>query len=249
MLTSNFTQRKGLVVEDIKVSGKALGTQNPVMDPQPAQQGKQATKKSLHQVRSRRPSILWWLMAIPAFIISVYGAAFFTGLTPGDPQIKARIISSFGGVVHIGGSLVAMGLGPFQFLPHLRQQYPAVHRWTGWVYVLAVIVGGVAAFYVTLNSEALPWGKVGFALLALGWLETARQSIVAIWRDGDIKGHQAWMTRNFSLTYAAVMLRWQLLLMMAMGMEVKFALSITGYASWIPNLLYVDYFVLNRGDK
>ncbi|TQN72130.1 hypothetical protein CSHISOI_03368 [Colletotrichum shisoi] len=157
-------------------------------------------------------------MATPAFIISAHGAAFFTGLTPGDAQIKARILSSFGGVVHIGSSLVVMGLGPFQFLPHLRQQYPAVHRWTGGVYVLAVIVGGVAAFHVTLNSESLPWGgEVGFALLALGWLETARQSIVAIWRDGDIKGHQAWMTRNFSLTYAAVMLRWQLPLMMRHG--------------------------------
>ncbi|EXF81883.1 hypothetical protein CFIO01_02591 [Colletotrichum fioriniae PJ7] len=242
MLNSSFSHRKALVQED--PNPKDVRT----VKSHKSEHGASIKKTSgtTRQSRSSWPSFQWWLMAIPSFIISAYGAAFFTGNTPGDPQIKARIISSLGGVIHIGGSLVAMGLGPFQFLPQLRQKYIQIHRWLGWVYVLAVTTGGIAAFYVTFNSEALTWGKVGFGLLALGWLETARRSIVAIRSHGDIKSHQAWMTRNFALTYAAVMLRWQLPLMIAAGMEVKVALSITGYISWIPNLWFVERFVLNK---
>ncbi|KAG7038126.1 DUF2306 domain-containing protein [Colletotrichum scovillei] len=242
MLNSSFSHRRALVEEDPKPKDARAVTP-------PKFQHEALTRKAAgttRQSRSSWPSFQWWLMAIPSFIISAYGAAFFTGNTPGDSRIKARIIGSLGGVIHIGGSLVAMGLGPFQFLPQLRQRYIQIHRWLGWVYVLAVTTGGIAAFYVTFNSEALTWGKVGFGLLALGWLESARRSIVAIRSNGDVKSHQAWMTRNFALTYAAVMLRWQLPLMIAAGMEVKFALSITGYISWIPNLWFVERFVLNR---
>ncbi|KAF5494450.1 hypothetical protein CGCS363_v009255 [Colletotrichum siamense] len=194
--------------------------------------------------RLQLPSPQWWLLAIPSFLISLHGALFFTGLTPGDPQIKARILASTGGCVHIFGSFIAMGLGPFQFLPSLRHAYPTFHKWLGWVYAAAVAAGGVAAFYVTFHSLALPWGRVGFAALACAWLETLRRSIVAVKR-GDVKGHMGWMTRNFACTYAAVMLRWQLPLMIVAGMEVKFALSITGFISWIPNLIFVEYFVLS----
>ncbi|KAF9871332.1 hypothetical protein CkaCkLH20_11253 [Colletotrichum karsti] len=194
--------------------------------------------------KSRGPSLQWWLMAIPSFLISAHGALFFTGMTPGDPEIKARILSSTGGCVHIAGSFVAMGLGPFQFLPSLRRHYPAIHRWLGWVYAAAVTFGGVAAFYVTFHSLALPWGRVGFALLACAWLETLRRSILAIRRDADLKSHRAWMTRNFALTYAAAMLRWQFPLMLVSGMEARFALSLTGFSCWIPNLVFVEYLVL-----
>ncbi|KAF4785884.1 hypothetical protein HER10_EVM0011015 [Colletotrichum scovillei] len=219
MLNSSFSHRRALVEEDPKPKDARAVTP-------PKFQHEALTRKAAgttRQSRSSWPSFQWWLMAIPSFIISAYGAAFFTGNTPGDSRIKARIIGSLGGVIHIGGSLVAMGLGPFQFLPQLRQRYIQIHR-----------------------CEALTWGKVGFGLLALGWLESARRSIVAIRSNGDVKSHQAWMTRNFALTYAAVMLRWQLPLMIAAGMEVKFALSITGYISWIPNLWFVERFVLNR---
>ncbi|KAK1708613.1 hypothetical protein BDP67DRAFT_525192 [Colletotrichum lupini] len=196
MLDSSFPHRRALIEEDPKP--KDVRTVTSLKSQHGALARKAAS--TTQQSRSSWPIFQWWLMAIPSFVISAYGAAFFTGNTPGDPQIKARIIGSPGGVIHIGGSLMAMGLGPFQFLPQLRQRYIQIHRWLGWVYVLAVTTGGIAAFYVTFNSEALTWGKVGFGLLALGWLESARRSIVAIRSNGDIKSHQAWITRNFTLT-------------------------------------------------
>lgn len=205
------------------------------------------TGKARRPTCSSWPISQWWLIAIPAFFVSAYGVAFFAGLTIGDPRIQNRIRSSVGGVTHISGALVAMGIGPFQFLPHLRQKYPKIHRWIGWVYVVAVTVGGIAAFQVSLQSSALLWGKLGFALLALAWLETCRRSIVAIWRDKNIKEHEAWMIRNFALTYAAVVLRLCLPLMIAMGMRSDLALSFNGYISWIPNLVFVEYLVLKRG--
>ncbi|WYZ46807.1 hypothetical protein EsH8_IX_001032 [Colletotrichum jinshuiense] len=243
MLNATFSHRKALVGETANPKDVPRSVSRTSQDNGPAAKSDKSQKKA----RSSWPSRQWWLMAIPSFIIATHGAAFFFGVTVGDPEVKARIMASLGGVIHIGGSLIAMGLGPFQFLPVLRQQYPAIHRWVGWVYVAGVTFGGTAAFIVTFHSLALTFGKVGFAVLALAWLETARRSIVAIRQNKDVRSHQAWMTRNFALTYAAVMLRWQFPLMLVLGVELRVALSIAGWVSWMPNLVFVEYCVLRKG--
>ncbi|KAH7113497.1 hypothetical protein B0J13DRAFT_533867 [Dactylonectria estremocensis] len=66
------------------------------------------------------PSGLWWLMAVPTFVIAGYSLFFFTGMSPGDPEIKNRILNSTGGIVRISGALLTLAVGPFQFLNSLR---------------------------------------------------------------------------------------------------------------------------------
>lgn len=55
------------------------------------------------------------------------------------------------------------------------------------------------------------------------------------------------MARNFSLTYAAVMLRWQLPLFVSFGMEIEPALTLTGFTSWIPNMIFAEWWI--RGQE
>ncbi|KPM43784.1 hypothetical protein AK830_g2766 [Neonectria ditissima] len=197
---------------------------------------------------TRGPGGLWWLMALPSFLISVYAIFFFTGNSPGDPKIVKRILSTTSGIVHISGSLITLGVGPIQYLHGLRRDHPVIHRWVGRVYTVGNTIGGVAAFYVTFHSLANTWGKVGFAALALCWLWTMGQGMRAIWAN-DAAGHRDWMTRNFSLSYAAVMLRWQLPMFILMGVDTFLALSITGYLSWIPNLIFAEYCIRRTARK
>lgn len=172
--------------------------------------------QSRKTTRSDSPDRLWWVIAIPSFIIAGYVIFFIVGTPPGYPSVKARVLGSWLGVMHVTGSLVALSVGPFQFHVGLRRRRPAVHRWVGRVYVAGIFVGGFGGFTTSLNSISYPIGDYAFAVLAGAWIVTASLAMSAIWQ-GDVQGHRKWMIRNFAMMWAAVMLRWQLVLLISLG--------------------------------
>lgn len=200
------------------------------------------------KTRSDSPDRLWWVLAIPSFIIAGYAIFFIVAAPPGDPSVKARVLASWLGVMHVTGSLVALGVGPLQFHVGLRRHRPAVHRWVGRVYVAGIFVGGFGGFSTSLNSISYPIGDYGFAVLAGAWIVTASLAMSAIWR-GDVQGHRKWMIRNFAMTWAAVMLRWQLILLIFLGLTHEGALTITAFSSWIPNLFFVEWWMKRTSSK
>ncbi|ETS75773.1 hypothetical protein PFICI_12717 [Pestalotiopsis fici W106-1] len=214
--------------------------------------GKSHTNNSVTQLsrpqKTSRPD-QWWLLSVPAFLIAAYAANFLIDVyRVGDSAIIDRIRSSLFGISHIVGGLTAMLLGPFQFLASIRRKYPKVHRWIGRLYALGILMGGINAFYVSFTSLCRPLGQYAFAFLGLIWLATAAMGMSTIW-SGQVAQHRNWMARNFSLTYAAVMLRWQLPLFISLGMETEPALTLTGFTSWIPNLIFAEWWIIRQTPK
>ncbi|KAL2818439.1 hypothetical protein BDW59DRAFT_165512 [Aspergillus cavernicola] len=153
------------------------------------------------------------------------------------------ILASISGWPHIIGGGMTMLLGPIQFIDRLRWQWPWIHRWIGRAYVAAIFAGGLGGLQVSLQSMAYPIGDYGLAVLAIIWLATIIMGVFAIW-NGDISGHRDWMTRNFSLTYAAVILRWQLPLLIVSGMTAPGAY---GNSFLIEIALYLQYRLEKTG--
>ena len=80
------------------------------------------------------------------------------------------------------------------------------------------------------------------------WLVTIVVGMDAIWK-GNVAKHRAWLMRNFALTYAAVSLRPQLAAMILSGVEFELALNITAFSSWIPNLIFVEWWLRRKSPK
>ena len=55
-------------------------------------------------------------------------------------------------LTHISGSGIALLIGPFQFWSGLRRRSMLVHHWTGRLYVVGVLIGGSAAFYLASHA-------------------------------------------------------------------------------------------------
>ena len=55
-------------------------------------------------------------------------------------------------LVHIIASPIALATGVLQFLPRLRARRPALHRWTGRIYALAILFGGLAGLAMALDA-------------------------------------------------------------------------------------------------
>jgi uncharacterized membrane protein len=144
------------------------------------------------------------------------------------------------GYAHTLGGMIAMLIGPFQFLGVVRQRYPHVHRWLGRVYLVCVAVGGLAGLYLSPGSYASNTFGLAFIALALAWLYTGAKAYLAI-RAGEIAAHRRWMIRNYALTYAAVTLRIEMPLLIVLGgLSPIMALNIVGWTCWVPNLIVVE---------
>jgi len=146
---------------------------------------------------------------------------------------------------HLAGGIVALVLGAFQVNSRLRSRFISIHRWSGRVYIFAVLVGGVAGFALALHSFGGLVTHFGFGLMAIFWVATTLNAYRHI-RRGDLVAHRAWMLRSYALTLAAVTLRIYLPLSQVIAIEFEAAYQTISWLCWVPNLLVVEWYVLAR---
>lgn len=226
-----------------------------------------ATPAPPRQVTHRPRRVSWTVVTLTSVAIATYAvspylvqslealAADDVGLASGYAGRSAAILAAF--YVHVVAGGIALLVGPFQFWAGLRRRRPAVHRALGRVYLGAVGIAGLGALALAPFNTAGLVGFFGFGTLAVVWLLTAWRGYRAI-RSGDVRAHQAWMIRNFALTYAAVMLRaWTGVLIAAQVPFVSGAFDAqaafaNAYAAvpflcWLPNLVVAERLVRRRG--
>jgi uncharacterized membrane protein len=193
--------------------------------------------------RSRSAATLWVLMAFLATGIAVISSRYFFRPPPASsmeefPRHFARYLPVL--LPHIAGGVSALLLGPWQFLPGLRARHLNFHRWIGRIYLISVLIGGLAGLAMATVSEGGLVAHVGFGLLAALWLATAACAYRTI-RRGDVPTHRQWMIRNYSLTFAAVTLRlWFPLFYGPLHIEIMQAYMTVAWLCWVPNLLVAE---------
>ena len=142
---------------------------------------------------------------------------------------------------HILGGPLALALAPLQMWTGFRMRWPVLHRWSGRVYGLAVLVAGLAGLTLAPISDASVFARMGFFVLALGWLGTTG---VGVWAamQGDYARHRWWMQRSLALTFAAVSLRVIMAPLMTAGWTVSQTYDVTAWGSWLLNLAVLEWW-------
>jgi uncharacterized membrane protein len=146
-------------------------------------------------------------------------------------------------MMHILGAMLAILIGPFQFLPGIRKgRWLKVHRWLGRTYLLSVLFGGLGGLYMSRLSYGGTLSHLGFGTLACLWLYTGYRAYRHI-RNKEIEQHRQWMTRNYALTFAGVMLRLYVPLSGAAGIDFLTAYVAIAWMCWVPNLLVAEWII------
>ena len=184
----------------------------------------------------------WGVMAFLSVAIAAISARYFS-FNPAQAAepFRARVAGHDPWLfLHIGGGIIALALGPFQFSRLLRTRYLALHRWMGRIYLLAVGIGGTAGFRMAMESVGGLPTHVGFGLLAIVWLISSAMAYVRI-RQRKIQSHREWMIRSFALTFAAVTLRlWVPLSMGLLKPDFMQVYITVSWLCWVPNLLIAE---------
>lgn len=146
---------------------------------------------------------------IGQFLFAFYIIAFYGGIAwSGDLQkindqlphgiMQGDTMGNFMLGVHLSLAAVIMLGGPIQFIPAIRQRFPAFHRWNGRIYYMVAFLITGAGLYMIFTR-----GAHGGWFMALGNVVNATLIIsfsIAAWRTArqrDFVAHKRWAIRAF----------------------------------------------------
>lgn len=161
------------------------------------------------------------------------------------PPIIANAFANPFLIVHVVAGVIALVVGPLQFVRRIRQRVPAVHRATGLIYVGASAVSAPAAFMLALGTTAGPVAGAGFAVLAVLLLFFTCLGLRAA-IERRFADHREWMLRSYALTATAITLRLMLPAAGLLELEFLSAYRVIAWLSWTTNLVLVEFYIRRK---
>lgn len=144
---------------------------------------------------------------------------------------------------HIVLGITATIIGPFQFMPKIRNNYLKIHRKLGRVYIICVILSGISGMYLATTSDVnLPYA-VGLFGLGFTWSVSAIMAFVSI-KNKKIELHKDWMIRSYVITFAFVSFRFveDILMALEIGSREE-VLVLMSWACWAIPLFIAEIFI------
>jgi uncharacterized membrane protein len=214
-------------------------------NPGPMNTMKQSSQKSKP---SQRITIGWAVMTFLAVMVFLYASRYLSL----DPEVffpEQKLVYIAHATMlwfHVVGAMLAIILGPFQFLDGMRKgRFLKIHRWLGRIYLIAILVGGIGGLYMAPLAYGGMISRLGFTALGLLWLFSGFKAYKHI-RNKEIESHREWMTRNYALTFAGVMLRLWLPTFGAIGIDFLPGYLVVSWLCWVPNLMVAELIIRRR---
>lgn len=143
---------------------------------------------------------------------------------------------------HITGGILALLIGPFQFIPKFRNNYKKLHKKLGKIYLISILIAAICSTVLAWTAALEIHWTWGFSLqiLALVWVVSSYMAYSSI-RKKRIQQHKEWMVRSFIITLSFVLFRLfnDITLMAGLGTFIERAPTII-WASWSIPLFFAE---------
>jgi len=105
--------------------------------------------------------------------------------------------------IHIVFGMIAILVGPFQFFPAIRKRYTRMHRLSGRVYLVSVLIAAVASTILAIGHNIIDQHRIVFGTgllgLAIAWFVTSGLAFWAI-KNRNFVQHREWMVKSYVVT-------------------------------------------------
>jgi uncharacterized membrane protein len=193
-----------------------------------------------------RNILAFFSLAIAMFALSYFfvESTGFLSLKSTELRNSAAWLTPF--YLHLSFGALALGTGIFQFYKRFRDKHRMFHRFLGRIYFISVLISSLTAFIIIVNATGGWITQTGFSLMAIFWLYTGIMAFLKI-KGGDVQQHEAWIMRNFALTFGAVTLRvWLPFFDFIVGLSFIESYRIAAWMAWVPNLIFIEWYIRNR---
>jgi uncharacterized membrane protein len=167
----------------------------------------------------------------------------FVGLDTAFPSMGLPLENAYlWFMVHVVASPVSLAVGVLLLWPGMRSRAPGLHRWSGRVYALSVLVGGLSAVAMAPGANGGWLAEVGFTLVGLVWIGVTGYAVYLA-RTRQFAAHRRWMIRSYALTFASITLRLQLLPFQLAGISYLDMIPYLVWTSWPLNALIAELWL------
>jgi len=194
------------------------------------------------RLRSTRSKAVRYAGALLGVCVGLVSWRYVARVGPVPANVLANRFFDPWIVVHAGAASTALILGVMQLSSPVRRRWPALHRASGWLYVVGCIAGGASALVLSAGVSTGPVAAWGFGALGALWLHATMQGLRTA-RMRDFSRHRAWMIRSYALTFAAVTLRIYLPVSQLTGMDFTVAYQTIAWLSWVPNMVVAEVYL------
>lgn len=195
--------------------------------------------------------ILLLLLILASLAIAYHGSLYLSFdpdhgfLENKEPLIKGQVIWQVAFYTHVMGGVIALLIGPWQFIRSFRQKNWHRHRLLGKIYFYAIMIASPLGFYTAIFADHGLMSKLGFALLAIAWFYTTYRAWRYIQRK-DQKRHEEWMIRSFAVTFAAVTFRVWFIPESILGIPFDISYMLNSWLCWMVNLIFAEILILRK---
>ena len=188
----------------------------------------------------------WGMIAATAIFLFATTTIYFsfesdTNFLSVKQEVVYNVLWRTAFYIHITGGMLAILIGPFQFIRRLRRKHLGLHRNLGKIYLASILfMAGPSGLFMAFYAEGGPVSVAGFLVMAGLWLWTTFRAYETI-RRRNVAGHIRWITRSYALSFAAVTLRIYVpATTLTNLLEPEFVVTSSAWLSWIPNLLVAE---------
>jgi uncharacterized membrane protein len=145
---------------------------------------------------------------------------------------------------HVFSAIFVLPAGFTQFSGKLRISYPAVHRFSGWIYIgTTLLLAAPTGFVIGLYANGGLSSRIAFCLLAILWLYFTAMAVVSI-NKKDYASHERWMVRSFALALSAITLRaWKYVLVALFHPKPMDVYIVVAWLGWVLNLIVAEIII------
>lgn len=145
---------------------------------------------------------------------------------------------------HVYTAILVLPAGLTQFSSFIRKKYPAVHKYSGWLYAVTVVLfAGPGGLFMGIYANGGLISQISFCLLAVLWIAFTAFAVLRALQN-DIKAHRDFLIRSFALTLSAVTLRaWKYVLVFMLHPRPMDVYQVVAWLGWIPNLIIAELII------
>ena len=191
----------------------------------------------------RRPWVLPLAIAVVAYIY--LASEPFVGIPkaqqPLQPHENFSLYYPFL-ISHMVTGTIAMLTMVLQVWPKLRMDHPKVHRVSGRIYVVSVVISGLLGLVIVWWAPQV--GKVGALCLLLFWLVTTVAAYRAV-RRGDYNKHRRYMLYSFAVSANNMWAFFALLLIqrLQIPLDMVYYQEAARWIPWVGNVMLVQWWL------
>jgi hypothetical protein len=196
--------------------------------------------------------MLFWIPVSAFTLLLIYNTIPYFSFRKDFSFIEERSLLFSNGLynsffyIHIFAGAVCLLTALIQFSRYILKKSKAIHRWSGKVYVFAVLfLGAPTGLYMSFFAKGSIWERSLFLFMAMCWFITTLYGFTTI-RKKNVLAHKIWMIRSYSMAMTAVTFRIYHIVFYLLDWNHLENYELSLWISVIGNMLFAEWIIYRK---